>query len=73
MRVASAQPRAAMGAPGGLTYAHGLVYGLAVGMVVLVVRISALLAREGVSALSGSSCCCPAEGLHCVVGGPMVL
>lgn len=47
-----------------LTYTHGFVNRLAVAMVVLVMSIPALLAREGRSALSGSSCCCPAEGLH---------
>lgn len=45
-----------------LTYPDGLIDGfVAVAVSVLIVRISALLARECVSALATSSHCCSAE------------
>lgn len=56
-----------------MTYAQGLVDGLAVGMVVFVVSVSTLLARHGGSAFPGSSRCYSAEGLHGGVGGVVVL
>lgn len=49
--------RGAIRARGGSTYAHGFIDGLAVGVVVLAMSVSALLAGRGGAALSSSSRC----------------
>ena len=50
----------------GLTYAQRLIHGSRMAVGVLIVSITARLAREGGSACPGSNYCCPAKRLHCV-------